>query len=794
MHRVLVVVGAPSVLKQPISTVLRSLQNGNFSKTTEQWQRQHCEGKERSNEGGFVQQQRNSGLEAIQYLKGVGPARAEALARSGIRNVEDLVYYLPRGYIDRTAMESIRQLRQRLSASHHSPLFENSEVALYSEVTVVGRVVQKELRSLRNHRSLLVVTIRDDSGNIAEMLFWNGIEYYRKRFHVGEWLAISGRPELGRYGQVQFHHPEVETLDEEDAQTYRQGGILPKYPMTQAMHRARITSKVMRKIIRSALERYLPELRDPLPKSLLEKYRFLDRATALQEIHFPTSPQRLQQARYRLKFEEIFFFELLLALRHRGLKLRSRALPMLQKSPRARQLLDSLPFELTGAQKRVLREIIADLQRSEPMNRLLQGDVGSGKTIVAALAIVYAVDNGFQAAIMAPTEILAEQHFHTFQQYLEPLDITVVQLVGGQKQKLRRELLEQIASGEANVIVGTHALFQQTVEYHRLGLIVIDEQHRFGVMQRAALRERAMQSYQQADVAPHILVMSATPIPRTLAMTLYGDLDVSIIDEMPKGRKPVMTKVVFESDLPELYQFVREQVQQGYQAYFVYPLVEQSEKLQLKSAVEHYEYLQQKIFPDLRIGLLHGQMFWYEKEDVMRAFKNREYDILVATTVIEVGIDVPQATIMVIENAERFGLAQLHQLRGRVGRGAAQSYCFLVTKDHFRYHLSTKDAASERSATIVRLRTMERTTNGFEIAEVDLQLRGPGDLLGTRQSGLPEFRFIDLVRDGNIISEARREAFAIVERDPQLRTPPYRQLREELLSRFQEEMMLLDVA
>jgi len=428
------------------------------------------------------------------------------------------------------------------------------------------------------------------------------------------------------------------------------------------------------------------------------------------------------------------------------------------------------------------------------MNRLLQGDVGSGKTIVAVLAIVYAVDNGFQAAIMAPTEILAEQHFHTFQRYLEPLGITVVQLVGGQKQKLRRELLEQIASGKASVIVGTHALFQQTVEYHRLGLIVIDEQHRFGVMQRAALRERAMQSYQEAAVAPHILVMSATPIPRTLAMTLYGDLDVSIIDEMPKGRKPVATKVVFESDLPALYQFVREQVRQGYQAYFVYPLVEQSEKLQLKSAVEHYEYLQQKIFPDLRIGLLHGQMFWYEKEDVMRAFKNREYDILVATTVIEVGIDVPQATIMVIENAERFGLAQLHQLRGRVGRGAAQSYCFLVTKDHFRYHLAARNATAERNATVVRLRTMERTTNGFEIAEVDLQLRGPGDLLGTRQSGLPEFRFVDLVRDGDIISAARREAFAIVERDPQLRTPPYRSLREELLARFQEEMMLLDVA
>jgi len=436
---------------------------------------------------------------------------------------------------------------------------------------------------------------------------------------------------------------------------------------------------------------------------------------------------------------------------------------MLEKSLRARQLLERLPFELTSAQKRVLREIIADLQRAEPMNRLLQGDVGSGKTIVAVLAIVYAVDNGFQAAIMAPTEILAEQHFHTFQRYLEPLGITVVQLVGGQKQKLRRELLEQIASGKASVIVGTHALFQQTVEYHRLGLIVIDEQHRFGVMQRAALRERAMQSYQEAAVAPHILVMSATPIPRTLAMTLYG-------------------------------QFVREQVRQGYQAYFVYPLVEQSEKLQLKSAVEHYEYLQQKIFPDLRIGLLHGQMFWYEKEDVMRAFKNREYDILVATTVIEVGIDVPQATIMVIENAERFGLAQLHQLRGRVGRGAAQSYCFLVTKDHFRYHLAARNATAERNATVVRLRTMERTTNGFEIAEVDLQLRGPGDLLGTRQSGLPEFRFVDLVRDGDIISAARREAFAIVERDPQLRTPPYRSLREELLARFQEEMMLLDVA
>ncbi len=739
-------------------------------------------------------ERKDGDITAIQYLKGVGPARAKALVESGICSIEDLVYYRPRSYIDRRTLHSIRQLRQQLEVPRGESLFSAGALPFYREVTIVAQVVDIQLRKLRGARELLILVLKDEAGDKAEVLFWNGIAYYQKRFHPGEWLAVSGRPELGKYGQVQFHHPEIEKLDAEDAQRYQRGEILPRYPLTQSMQKARITSKVMRRIMQSALEVYLENLEETLPAAVIHRHHLLDLPTALQQLHFPASPHMLQRALYRLKFEEIFFFELLLALRHRGLKLRSRALPMVQKSLRARQLLASLPFELTGAQRRVLREIIADLQRSEPMNRLLQGDVGSGKTIVAALAIVYAVDNGFQAAIMAPTEILAEQHYHIFQRYLEPLGIQVVQLVGGQKQKFRRELLEKIASGEAAVIVGTHALFQKGVVYHRLGLVVIDEQHRFGVRQRAALRQRAMESYGYEDVAPHILVMSATPIPRTLAMTLYGDLDVSIIDEMPKNRKPVITRVIFESDLPQLYAFIRERVQQGQQAYIVYPLVEQSEKLQLKSAVEHFEYLQREVFPDLRVGLLHGQMFWYEKEDTMRAFKEGAYHILVATTVIEVGIDVPQATIMVIENAERFGLAQLHQLRGRVGRGAEQSYCFLVTKDHFRYQLRSRDDAAEYKAAIVRLRTMEQTTNGFEIAEVDMELRGPGDLLGTRQSGLPAFRFLDLVRDGELIALARQEAFQIVEQDPHLRTVPYRKLREELFGRFREEMELLEIA
>lgn len=732
----------------------------------------------------------------LQYIKGVGPRRRKAFEESGISTIEDLVYYLPRAYIDRKHIDSISALHKTHLSYQSSRLEWASAITVKPQATIVARVQNITIKKFSNNRSVLLITVQDNECATAELLFWNAIDYHAKRFQKGDWLLISGKPDRNRYGKVQFHHPEIEKIDPEDSDLFHQGQILPIYPIPQKLARAGITSKLLRGIIGAVLERYCRDVIDPLPQDILHRHNFLPLQEALHQIHFPSSQDMLLKALQRLKFDEMLFFQLILALRQKGLKNYAKAIPLQKNSPRARAMLESLPFRLTNAQRKVLREILHDLKSGSPMNRLLQGDVGSGKTIVATLAIVYTVDNDFQAVIMAPTEILAEQHYHTISELVQPFNINVVQLVGGQKNTLRQKILEQIESGEADIIVGTHALFQETVRYHRLGLIVIDEQHRFGVLQRAALREKAIESFNSNEYSPHILVMSATPIPRTLAMTLYGDLDVSIIDELPKNRKPIITRIVFESELPHLYQFIREEIQKGYQAYIVYPLVEQSEKIQLKSATEHYEYLQKAVFPDLHLALLHGQMPWYEKEEIMKAFKAGRFQILVATTVIEVGIDVPQATIMVIENAERFGLSQLHQLRGRVGRGSAQSYCFLVTKDRYRtvlkYRRMTEHSAGD--PTVIRLQTMEETTDGFKIAEIDLQLRGPGDLLGIRQSGIPEFRFVDLTKDSEIIALARKEAFTIAQTDPHLRRPQHQRLRSELSRRFSQEIHLLEIA
>jgi ATP-dependent DNA helicase RecG len=491
-----------------------------------------------------------------------------------------------------------------------------------------------------------------------------------------------------------------------------------------------------------------------------------------------------------MKYEELFLFELLLAARRRSRKRPERGIPMQSQSQRARSLIERLPFDLTGAQKRVIREIVADMTSGTPMNRLLQGDVGSGKTVVALLCMLNAVDNGYQTLIMAPTEILAEQHFHGIQRMLgADHGMNIVQLVGSQRKKARTAVLEQIASGSANIVVGTHAMFESDVVYNKLGLIVIDEQHRFGVAQRAELKRLGQNSHGDEPRTPHILVMSATPIPRTLSMTLYGDLDSSVIDQLPAQRKPIKTHVVFESKMQEVFGFVKSEVALGRQAYIVYPLVERSEKIDAKSAVEHYEDLCRTVFHDLSVGLLHGQMGWNEKEDVMKAFLNRDFDVLVSTTVIEVGIDVPNATVMLIENAERFGLSQLHQLRGRVGRGGEQSYCFLATKDHFKYQMNRAANAEDMAKAPIRLKTMEETTDGFRIAEVDLRLRGPGDVMGTRQSGVPDFRFADLVTDGELIAQTRADAFGVLDEDPQLRQDEHRLLRQELLRMFDESSM-----
>lgn len=707
----------------------------------------------------------------LQYIKGIGPRRAAALAAEGLVSYEDVVMNVPRAYIHRTQVESLRDVAGTLRGQA-TPGFAR-QISLISTVDS-----QHEGRYGKGNKTYLIVLIHDSDGTLGKLLFWNYSEYYRQLLKPGSVIMVSGVPEVtGRSGVVTFNHPEVITIDADEVEAFRKGRMLPLYSMTQALRNAGFTMKMMRSLAEFVFERIKGTIADPMPVELLGKYGFLNREQALWTLHFPESQGDVARAKQRMSYEELFLFEVRLALRHVTYKSTERGPAMQAASPRARALVESLPFTLTNAQRRAVNAIVADMTSGSAMNRLLQGDVGSGKTIVALLCMLCAVDNGYQTLIMAPTDILAQQHFASLQRLISGLDVSIGLLVGAQRKKVRERLLSEIASGSHNIIVGTHALFEARVRYNNLGLVVVDEQHRFGVAQRSALRAMGIDSLGGEATVPHILVMSATPIPRTLSMTLYGDLDVSVINELPANRRPVTTRVVFESDLPRLYAFVREQISQGRQAFIVYPLVEKSEKLDLKSATEHYEMLATEVFPDLGMGLLHGQMLWFEKEDQMQSFLNREFDILVTTTVVEVGIDVPNASVMIIENAERFGLSQLHQLRGRIGRGEHDSYCFMVTKDYFRHQIRRAGTDMEASTASVRLSTMANISDGFRIAEVDLELRGPGDIMGTRQSGLPDFKFANLVTDVATIEAARKDAFELIEQDPDLKSPQHRALQ-----------------
>lgn len=742
----------------------------------------------------------------LQFVKGVGPKRAEALAQAGILTPRDLLMYIPRSYIDRSSIGNIRTLHRRmLNPDVFDKESRETIEALRSEITIVGAFTKIREHQFGKGRKMLIATFSDGSGADANVIFFNFIEYFRRVVKQEEVFAVSGKPDLDKFGKVTFTHPDIERIDPEDEELYKAGKIIPKYTLTQPMKNANIGMRGFRNLVELVIDQEKPNINEVLPASVLHEYNFPNRSEAIEALHFPESAEHLRSAKNRMKFEELFFFELLLALRQQGVKVRDKAPVIPPPSPTARKLMDALPFELTQAQKRVINEIVADMKTDKPMNRLLQGDVGSGKTIVALLTMLMSADNGFQSLLLAPTEILAEQHYQNIKKLLGDMDVNVVQVVGGQKKRARNAVLDEIGSGRAQIIIGTHALFGGSskkdvenlwLQYNKVGLIVIDEQHRFGVMQRAKLRELGVRSHEsQTPLAPHVLVMSATPIPRTLSMTLYGDLDVSVINELPKNRKPIITKVVFESGLQKQYDFIRSEIQKGRQAYIVYPLVEESEKLELKAATLALEELQHEVFPEFKLGLLHGQMLWYEKEDAMKAFLNKEYQILVATTVVEVGIDVPNASVMLIQNAERFGLAQLHQLRGRVGRGSEQSYCLLATKDHFAFHMKKKEAEQqEKLSAIIRLRTMEETTDGFKIAEVDLRLRGPGDVMGTRQSGVPDFTFADLVNDELAIEQAKKAAFGIVASDPHLRKPEHTATRTEFLRQYKSDQNFFDVA
>ena len=669
----------------------------------------------------------------LQYVKGVGPRRAADLANAGFHVLEDLLLRLPLRYEDRDRVQPIARLRA-------------------GDLTaVVGEVFACGVRSTRRPGFRVVEAVVGDASSRIRAVFFNQpfltdvLAPHRK-------VALFGKVERRRAGGLQLTNPDYELLADEagggDDPQIHTGRIVPVYEKAGG-----VTSKMARRIVRAGLDLLPPELDDPLPAEVRRRCGLIDRRTALADAHFPAPGTSLDDldrcrtpAQRRLVFEEFFLFQLGLALKRRTADAERKPRTVAVDERVRRAALDVLPFRLTGDQKQALREIVSDLTRAQPMNRLLQGDVGSGKTIVALLAALVVMENGFQAAVMAPTEILAEQHFLNVARLLAPSRFEPVLLTGTMPARARREAWDRLAAGSAHLAVGTHALMQDAVRFRELGFVIIDEQHRFGVVQRATLRRKGMR--------PDVLVMTATPIPRTLALTAYGDLDVSLIREPPPGRHPISTRLEPERRRGEAYRFVRGQLLEGRQGYVVYPLVEESEKVDLKAATEMARRLELEVFPDFRVGLAHGRMKPDERAAIMRAFEAGEIDLLVATTVIEVGVDVANASVMAVEHAERFGLAQLHQLRGRVGRGPHRAHCILLHQEQL------SDAAR------ARLGAVAATNDGFEIAERDLEIRGPGDFFGTRQSGLPILRVGNLMRDHRIMEEARRAAHDWLEREP----------------------------
>jgi ATP-dependent DNA helicase RecG len=695
----------------------------------------------------------------IQFIKGVGPNRAQMLKRIGIATIGDAFALLPRRYEDRTNLKPIRSLEVGVQATFEGTI-------LISGSSRTGR-----------GKRLYEIIVGDATGTIRCLWFQFQEAYMRQRYRPGQRVIVTGEIRINPYAgqRKEVHHPDLEHLDANEREPLHVGRIVPVYPATEGLHQ-----KTLRTVLKRVVDEYAVQVPDSLPPALRESLHLMEASQALRGVHFPPADADIEslnrwssEAHRRLVFEEFFVLELGLALRQRETTTEERRITYRGTGELARRLRAQLPFQLTAAQERVLAEILDNMRQPHPMNRLLQGDVGSGKTIVALLTMLLAIESGFQAAIMAPTEILAEQHSLTIQHLVEALGVRVTSLTSAIKGNRRRGLLEAIAAGDVDLIVGTHALIQEEVEFKALGLVVIDEQHRFGVLQRAMLKRKGYH--------PDVLVMTATPIPRTLAMTVYGDLEVSMLDELPPGRLPVITKLCYESRRGESYDLMRRGLRQGHQVYVVYPLIEESEKTDLRAATAMAEQLQRDVFPGFRVGLLHGRLKSEEKERIMRAFSNGELHVLVSTTVIEVGVDVPNATVILVEHAERFGLAQLHQLRGRVGRSHHQAYCLLMAD------FPMSEEAKQR------LRALTESHDGFVIAERDLEIRGPGEFLGTRQSGMAELRVAHLIRDQRVLAEARREAFALVARDPQLVLPEHAALRQVLQERWQQKFELMHV-
>lgn len=662
----------------------------------------------------------------------------------GIHTIRNILYYFPRDYKDRTLIQKI------------------SDAKIGAKITIQGKVIGIDTRISRTRKHILEVFVTDGTGTIAAT--WFNQPFLTGKFHVEDTVFLHGK--VGAYKYLQMASPEYEIIHDEADTSERGGTIIPLYPLNE-----RITQSQFRKVVEEAVHLFADSLEEVLPEEIIQKNRLLPLSAAIRDIHFPKTPEHLKNARYRLIYHELFILEIAMALRKREVKEETGI------SFRVGQNVDThirklIPFTLTKAQERVIHEIKQDMRSPKPMNRLLQGDVGSGKTVVAIYAILAAIANGYQVAFMAPTEILAEQHFQTLKKYLHHSSVRIRLLTGEICSKKKKDDMEFIKNGDIDLVIGTHALIEEAVQFQKLGLTVIDEQHKFGVVQRLKLKEKGL--------CPDMLIMTATPIPRTLSLTLFGDLDISTLDEIPPGRSPVKTLWVPSGKESNAYHLIRGEVARGRQVFVVYPLVDESETLNLKAATTEVKKLQNDIFPDFRVGLLHGQMRSAEKEKTMLDFKEKRVDILVSTIIIEVGIDIPNATVMVIEHAERFGLAQLHQLRGRIGRGGEQSYCLL-----FGY--------PKTQTSLERLKIMTKTCDGFKIAEMDFRLRGPGEFFGTRQHGLPELKISNLIRDLPILEKARKDAFEIVTKDSHLASPSNLKTRQEVLETFKDRLELFNI-
>ena len=700
---------------------------------------------------------------SMDNIHGVGPRVFQKLSKMGISRVEDALYTLPFRYEDRRSIRKIAELNEGL------------QEVFCGEVLSCG-----ETFTSRARKRIFEAVVTDGTGTIQLKWFHYRKNWLKNQFVTGRLGLFCG--ELHYFAGVrEIHHPEFEFISKNESlddalssTTLDFGRILPVYPLTEGL-----TQKVIRKIFKAVVDNFAPQILTSIPAEILKRHGLVPLDRAFTMVHAPDNSAAVNEltafsdpGRRSIVFDEFFFLELGLALKKRGV-LQEPGMAFNVSHKYTKPLAKLLPFKLTEAQRRVLGEIKHDMMEPAPMNRLIQGDVGCGKTIVALMASLVAIENDTQVAVLAPTEVLAEQHYLQFHRRFEELGLRVALLVGSTPKKERATILEEIAAGNIHMLVGTHALLEEGVAFKKLGLGIIDEQHRFGVHQRASLRHKG--------VSPDILVMTATPIPRTLFLTAYGDLNLSVIDELPPGRKTIKTKVYSEKEREGVFRFITKELDKGRQAFVVYPLIEESDKVDLMAAEESFDHLAREVFPDRRLGLLHGRLKPAEKEEVMGCFKKGKIDILVATTVIEVGIDIPNATVMVVENAERFGLAQLHQLRGRVGRGADDSYCFLGR--------SKKCSADGFS----RLKVMQETNDGFRIAEADLEIRGPGEFLGTRQSGIPDFRVANILRHGKLLEAARREAFDLVERGNFLTNPEYAELREALQDRWGGRLELASV-